>query len=532
MFGSVSSVFAVSGLTALATVAAGLLLTLALTGRARRAARIPQADDTPLLVCLFEDRVLQDATDEGRRFLDIAPPEGDDLSRFLRLIDPRFPGVEACLADLAPGQTHEMVATDGDALLRLTQGESTLSATLLATGDGVHPTPEADLRIRAMDAELELLRHVAQCAPTPMWLQSDTGVIEWVNRAYIDLCQARLGEDRCEGWPPPALFSIDFDGPASSRAVQRLLPDGAGPDDRRTPPWHDCHVEECGTRYLVTAIAAQALVRAETRHNDVVQTLSKIFAQLPLGLVVFGREREMLLFNPALADLIGLPPADLLTMPDLYTFLDALRDRRTIPEPKDYKEWRDRLTALDRADSDGSFTETWHLADGKIVRVTGMLQPQGALSLMFSDVTDEILRSRRHRLERETDQAVLDSLPDAIAVFSTSGIMVVSNRAYDRLWKEHSLERVAPVTLGSAIEHWGEMTFPTPVWCDLRGFAEQMGTRAAWPADVQLRDGRRICCRFEPLPGGALMVIFAVPGLANTLEGAIWGRIEPVRRQG
>jgi len=46
--------------------------------------------------------------------------------------------------------------------------------------------------------------------------------------------------------------------------------------------------------------------------RNFVQTLTKTFAQLSIGLAIFNRERQLVLFNPALIDLTALP-ADFLT---------------------------------------------------------------------------------------------------------------------------------------------------------------------------------------------------------------------------
>ena len=68
--------------------------------------------------------------------------------------------------------------------------------------------------------------------------------------------------------------------------------------------------------------------------RDFVQTLTKTFAQLSVGLAIFDADRRPVLFNPALGDLSLLPADFLIARPTLFSFLDRLRDNRMIPEPK------------------------------------------------------------------------------------------------------------------------------------------------------------------------------------------------------
>jgi PAS domain-containing protein len=50
------------------------------------------------------------------------------------------------------------------------------------------------------------------------------------------------------------------------------------------------------------------IVRAQQAQKNFVQTLTKTFATLSIGLAIFDRNRQLMLFNPALIDLTALPP--------------------------------------------------------------------------------------------------------------------------------------------------------------------------------------------------------------------------------
>ena len=165
---------------------------------------------------------------------------------------------------------------------------------------------------------------------------------------------------------------------------------------------------------------------------------TKTFADLPTGLAIFDRERNLQLFNPALIDLTGLSAGFLTGRPTLFDFLDKLRDARMVPEPKDYRSWRQQMNNLEAAAATGHHVETWSLPGGQTYRVTGRPHPDGAVAFLFEDITSEISLTRKFRAELTLGAHVLDGLEDALAVFSPSGQMLLSNRSYVALWGEKS----------------------------------------------------------------------------------------------
>ncbi|MFD1807854.1 hypothetical protein ACFSHQ_05975 [Gemmobacter lanyuensis] len=129
------------------------------------------------------------------------------------------------------------------------------------------------------------------------------------------------------------------------------------------------------------------------------------------------------------------PAPDFLSArPTLFAFLDMMRDRNMLPEPKDYRSWRKQMAELEAAAASGHYEETWSLPSGQTYRLIGRPHPNGALALMFEDISNEITRIRRYRADLELGQAVLDSMDEALAVFSAAGVMVMANSRYGEIW--------------------------------------------------------------------------------------------------
>ncbi len=141
--------------------------------------------------------------------------------------------------------------------------------------------------------------------------------------------------------------------------------------------------------------------------------------------------------------------------------------------------------------------------------MTGRPHPDGAVALLFEDISAEMALTRHFRTELELSQSVFDTLEDAVAVFSPAGELTLSNQSYRELWQVDP-DRILIDDLTEATRRWHELTTPSPIWGDFREFAQQNTDREEWTATASLRDGRRLRCRFTPQRGGATMAIFRV----------------------
>jgi PAS domain-containing protein len=261
------------------------------------------------------------------------------------------------------------------------------------------------------------------------------------------------------------------------------------------------------------------------------QILTQTFAQLPIGLAIFDRRRCLNMFNPALLDLTGLPVDLLAKRPTLTNFLDAMREIKMLPEPKDYGRWRRHMNEIERAATSGVYEEIWSLLSGQTYRVVARPHSNGALALMIEDVSTETLRSRRYRADIELSHAITAAMDEAIAVFSQDGQLIMTNPAYLRLWGDDPAAGLAEGKLQRLCAVWSMASRPGDLWQRLENYALKGQGRTPWRDVAMLNDGRGISCRFVPLPGGASMIGFQllrsavsyperVIGAGGSIEGA------------
>jgi PAS domain-containing protein len=447
----------------------------------------------------FEGRALVASDGPVRGSFDGTEPVGDDWSRAVALLEPDFPLLDAGRPPAALPEGPIRSPVSGETLtVRHDGGVVTLSLGE-PVADAVEALPSGS---PAASAELAALRDATNLLPYPIWVAGADGALEWANATYLSMITATDGGDT---WPPAALFDEALLPEPTPDGASARVPLGAAGASRH---WFEVHARSSGARTFYAAANVDAAARAERNLRDFTQTLTKTFAHLTIGLAIFDQKRRLILFNPALMDMTGLEPEILAARPTLVGFLDRLRERRIIPEPKDYASWRRKMAELEAAAVDGSYGETWSLPTGQTFRVTGRPHPDGAVIFLFEDISAEISLTRRFRAELEMGQAVIDSLEEAMAIFTASGTLAMTNAHYVELWGHDPDGELRDMSVNDATAVWLSRCAPTPAWGDFRDFARQGPARAEWAASVMMRDGRALTCRFVPLVGGATLAAF------------------------
>lgn len=454
---------------------------------------------------LFDGEHMIDATPAARALLAQSESTGSAWHQLLAFLAAHFPDVELRLNQLPELGKISLNSETDDGLLLTAEAEfrGGLTRISLLQGSETNELAHDGLVRSAQQEELFLLRNMLAGAPLLVWRENLEGEVVWANARYLNEATPRLAPGQDLTWPLPRLFEPRSDSAPGQRRHQLTSTDGR-------ERWFDITQIDAGSERLLFAQAVDGAVQAETALREFTQTLTKTFAHLPIGLAIFDRQRQLVLFNPALLDLSSLPPDFLSSRPTLFAFLDAMREHNMIPEPRDYRSWRKQMTDIEKAAS-SHFDDTWSLPSGQTYRLTGRPHPNGALALMFEDISTEISRIRRYRADIELGQSVIDTLDDALAVFSSGGALVMSNAAYISLWGHDPAASLSEGTLPAVVAHWRDASAPTAFWTEAETFCDNAGRRDVLFGEIRLRDGRLIACRFMGLPGGATIARFSAP---------------------
>ncbi|CUH65026.1 Sensor protein DivL [Thalassovita gelatinovora] len=452
---------------------------------------------------LYSGSDLLNACDSGEYLLDMAEGDRADWYQLAKLLSPRFPDFPVAPPPNLSGNPITLESDDvrekSTVLIEDIHGLTRVSL--------IDKTPDqtrsaADLHQRRIwETQIDTLNSAVQGSPYPIWQSDAQGQIRWANSAYEMLVRACLGAN-AEGLEPLFDLTGSKPPPSSRKRMSVTLKEGS------EQLWYDVTSVLTGKFTMHYATDINAVVQAEVAQRNFVQTLTKTFAQLSIGLAIFDRKRELALFNPALTDLTHLSVDFLSNRPSLHTFFNRLRDNQTMPEPKNYNSWLEEMDDLIDATSDGNYLETWHMPSGLTYRVSGRPHPDGAMAFLFEDISAEMSLTRRFRADLELNQSVLDHLDLAVAVFSSGGSMYFCNDMYCEIWKTEPDHGLTEPSITESVRLWKAASLPSPRWDEIAQLVTNASPNCDQKVLIRLKDGTYLTTRAQRIGGGATMVQF------------------------
>ncbi|HLZ84689.1 MAG TPA: PAS-domain containing protein [Caulobacteraceae bacterium] len=297
-------------------------------------------------------------------------------------------------------------------------------------------------------------------------------------------------------------------GPSTARRALRLRAAPLADGEAAVLSW-DVTAAEGAAEALGRQVAAQDAILAETAD----------------AVAIFDADQRLAWHNPAFARLWDLEPAWLAEQPSHGALLDRLRQGRRLAEAPDWARFKaeelarhGRLQAAPEA--------IWRVGGERILRVLSLPHPAGGLIMLFSDITPEVrLKSQFNHLI-QVQQATLDKLTDAVAVFGADGRLKLHNEAFQSLWAIPPEALAGGPGFDEVVERCVALLHDMHFWGGLKGRITDPdpGVRAPARGETRIADGRRLAWQSRPLPDGATLVSFIDITDAKALEGALRDR--------
>ncbi|KSB89966.1 histidine kinase [Caulobacter vibrioides] len=358
----------------------------------------------------------------------------------------------------------------------------------------------------------------------PAWIAAADGAPTWANAAYL----RAVGVDNAG---EAARAGKTFD-----RAVDALAVEAAGKAERReTVRWTPIDGRRRAFRFNVKPLdggGAGVFSADVTEVEDVRETLKNHVAahdetlnHIADGVAIFSASRRLSFHNTAFADLWGLEPAWLAERPTHGEVLDRLRQRRRLPETVDYAKWK--AAELARYEDLGpQADELWDLPDGRTLKVVRQPHPLGGMLLLYSDITGELRLKAQYNALIQVQQATLDKLNDAVAVFGSDGRLRLHNEAFETFWNVTPQALQAAGDFEGVVELCVRRLHDLSFWRELKGRVADPDPqmRAPTSGEVRTSDGRIVVYQSRPLPDGATLIAFADVTDTRHLESALADR--------
>ncbi|HEY1613284.1 MAG TPA: PAS-domain containing protein [Rhizomicrobium sp.] len=366
---------------------------------------------------------------------------------------------------------------------------------------------------------------VLDALPIPVWLRDRARALAWGNTAYVVATgQADLA----------AVLAAQSAIEKSERELSSMARSAGGAQEskrfavlggqRRAVAF--THVPVAHGAVVGTAIDVTELSNAEARLQQHIDAHADTLDKLATAVAIFDRARKLTFYNGAFARLWNLPESWLDQHPMDEEILDRLREKRRLPEQRDYQAWKRQRLALYAGTGDFVPEELWYLPGGKTLRVVAQPHPFGGLTFLYEDVTERLALESSYNTLTKVQSATLDTLGEGVAVFGPDARLKLHNAAFARIWSldeatlagEPHVQKIAE----ACIARFGD----TAVWQSLAvSIASGAERRRDW-GETERSDKMVLSLAQAPLPDGATLVTFADVTDRSRIESALRDRAE------
>ncbi|PEQ11435.1 histidine kinase [Novosphingobium sp. PC22D] len=275
-----------------------------------------------------------------------------------------------------------------------------------------------------------------EAAPMPMWFRRPDGALQLVNSAYVTAvggtdaeAVVQAGTELVEAVDGLTARQVACQSAAKNLPIERIV-SVTIEGQRRAFRVHDLPLGEAGIAgYAVDIEDQEALGRSFRAFREAQRAM---LDQLSAGVAQFDANRRLTFVNQPFQRIFALPPKTTVDPPQFEGLLEVLRDAGRLPELRDFPAWRRERAEWFSANE--THEESWHLGDGRHLRIVAQPVPDGGLLLIVEDQTEQLRLSAIRDTLLRTRTATFDGLFESVAVFAPDGRMQLWNRRFAADW--------------------------------------------------------------------------------------------------
>lgn len=362
-------------------------------------------------------------------------------------------------------------------------------------------------QVELLSFQRSVLTVLLNAIPQPVWRRDKNGQLLWVNTAYAQALEATqrktIYEKQVELIDTATLDQL------RSKLVQT--------SDDETHVIERCSAVVSGKLRILDVIEKKdhfgfsgiALDVTEQVHlkQDIFrqkQANAHILDQIPTAVAIFDARKRLIFYNAAYRHLWGLEPAFLNAFPFDGEILEELRRRRQLPEQADFKLWKANL--LEAYQAEESNEHWWHLPDGRTLRLLANPNPEGGLTYLFEDLSENMRLESKYNTLIKVQAETLDTLKESVAVFGADGRLAFANRAFISVWElDQNIQTTHP-HIDTLTQACLPLCPDENLWHTLRGAISAIELRATIALRITLKEAYYYDCTIQPLPEGATLL--------------------------
>jgi signal transduction histidine kinase len=311
-------------------------------------------------------------------------------------------------------------------------------------------TEKIQITLQNTQQELTQLKNSLDLLPIPVWIRDKKQNITWVNKNYCDLAgiddAKKIISEQIElSSTKKAKFLAE--SASTSRQMQKFKVKAvANSGERLTLEVCELPLEEGNIGVALDCTTADTLQNACDRLE---KGQKEVLEGLNTAVAMFSRSEVLQYYNNAFTSLWGIDHSFLDTSPTHGEILDYLRNKRLLPEQRNFLKWKqEQLNLYNQAGT--AHDDLWYLPDHRTIRVLYRSHPAGGMIIFFEDVTRQYALERSHKSLENQQYITLNSLGEGVAVFKPDGTLTLANTAFYEFFalNENTIKHIADIVHG------------------------------------------------------------------------------------
>lgn len=299
--------------------------------------------------------------------------------------------------------------------------------------------------------QLEDYRILIDNIPCPVWLRNENLQISLLNRPYLKLLGLKDFKDVTPDntvlhdlGNTTNLLELARNAKESNTAQKKQINILADGDLKKyeiiEQPHYDSSLKT--TRTVGSLIDITGFDEAKRNYQVHLDSHLDILSALDTAFCIINTKHVFTFGNAAFLKLWNLPENFVDNSPHYNLFLDAIREKKTLPEVSDFKAYKDEENkAFDALTEQRE--DLLYIPDGRTFRRIRAPHPDGTL-IAYEDISERLADARRLSDLISVQQGILDNVSDSLVIFSPTLKLKTYNIAFLQLWE------LNPVTLETA----------------------------------------------------------------------------------
>nr|WP_272213730.1 PAS-domain containing protein [Marinicella sp. W31]MDC2879680.1 PAS-domain containing protein [Marinicella sp. W31] len=292
----------------------------------------------------------------------------------------------------------------------------------------------AELKVehKRQKAVLSRFEALFEAVDMPCWQRDADGGLIWANRAYIAAVEGGRAADTIAE-------NRMLVGAAIQEKLDETVRSGVRFDGRQpvvtggNRTFFELSEVPCGDGSAGIARDVSELQSVENALEQTLESHADTLNHLHTAVAIFDDGRRLKFYNQAFEKLWKLDMGFLESHPDNGELFERLRADGKLPEPHQWREWKEKVLSVYRTVE--PYSDLWYLPSGETLSVFASAHPRGGTTWVFENHTEQVALKTRYNTLVKVQGETIDHLAEGVAVFGPDGRLKLSNPAFLALWR-------------------------------------------------------------------------------------------------